>query len=452
MKILRIGFVLVGFLSLMLSLPAQTTRPQSTPAQRPAGQPTPTAQARPRYKGIWEAVNYSEDISLKSVYFASAQTGWVSGGTGKGGGVILKTQDGGEHWGVQWGDPQGTADAPSSFLFLDATHGWVRQGYNDLLHTTDGQTWVAGGKIDHYTADYVFTSEKNGVSISGGPAINRTADGGRNWKVVNQCSAKIQVDGLARNVECNWSKLHFPTATTGYAVAWIDHSDIGVVGKTNDGGATWVLRLTDVGVGYPSDVFFFDANTGFMRRGNVYTGQLNKTTDGGATWSVGASIKGQRLWFPDPEVGWSFYGRELYFTTDGGQRWTSREFKFPVEPNAYSLPARDRAYVVGDHGMVYRYRVVPVEYNAKGALDAPAMPAALRETTTPSNAGPDRLTTSGASKPAAPPQTISLGLTTDQVVAILGQPQKIVNLPTKQTYYYADFKVIFTGGKVTDIQ
>jgi hypothetical protein len=53
----------------------------------------------------------------------------------------------------------------------------------------------------------------------------------------------------------------------------------------------------------------------------------------------------------------------------------SREFKFPVEPNAFSLPTRDRAYVVGDHGMIYRCRIVPIEYTAAGTLDAPAMPS-----------------------------------------------------------------------------
>ncbi len=163
-------------------------------------------------------------------------------------------------------------------------------------------------------------------------------------------------------------------ATTGYAVVWIDHSDTVVVGKTKDGGATWWLTLSDVSVGYPADIFFFDENTGLMRTGNDYTGQLSKTTDGGATWKVGASIKGKRLWFTDPEVGWIFYGRELRFTTDGGQPWSSREFKFPVEPVAYSFPQRDCAYVVGDHGMVYRYHVVPIEYTSKGALDAPVMP------------------------------------------------------------------------------
>ena len=370
-----VSAVITTLLSSVLSLSAQTPRPQSTPAQRPARQPTPAAQAKPRYKGIWEHVNYTEDISLNSVYFASAQTGWVSGGTGSGAGVILNTQDGGEHWSVQWGDPQGKETAPTKFFFLDATHGWVRQGYGDLLHTTNGQMWVAGATIDHYTIDYVFTSEKNGVSISGGASIRHTTNGGHTWNEVNQCSAKIQVDGLPRNVECNWSRLHFPTATTGYAVAWIDQSDIAVVGKTNDGGATWVLKVTDAlpGHGYVSDVFFLDADTGIIRKGS-HGGPLYKTTDGGATWNPGAAIQGSTFLFADPGVGWSFNGRELYFSTDGGQRWTSREFKFPVEPNAFSLPTRDRAYVVGDHGMVYRYRVVPIEYTAAGALDAPAMP------------------------------------------------------------------------------
>jgi hypothetical protein len=53
---------------------------------------------------------------------------------------------------------------------------------------------------------------------------------------------------------------------------------------------------------------------------------------------------------------------------------------------------------------------------------------------------------------SAPPKTIALGQTTDQVIEILGQPQKIVNLGPKQMYFYPDMKVIFTNGKVTDVQ
>jgi hypothetical protein len=54
--------------------------------------------------------------------------------------------------------------------------------------------------------------------------------------------------------------------------------------------------------------------------------------------------------------------------------------------------------------------------------------------------------------PAAPPAEISLGQTIDQVTAILGQPKTVVDLGNKKTYVYKDMKVVFTGGKVTDVQ
>jgi len=52
----------------------------------------------------------------------------------------------------------------------------------------------------------------------------------------------------------------------------------------------------------------------------------------------------------------------------------------------------------------------------------------------------------------AEPQTIEKGQTTDQVLAALGKPDKIVNLGTKQLYIYKDMKVTFINGKVADVQ
>ena len=54
--------------------------------------------------------------------------------------------------------------------------------------------------------------------------------------------------------------------------------------------------------------------------------------------------------------------------------------------------------------------------------------------------------------PAAPPATVAIGQSTDEVVAILGQPDKILNLGAKQIYVYKDLKVTFVKGKVTDAQ
>jgi hypothetical protein len=47
---------------------------------------------------------------------------------------------------------------------------------------------------------------------------------------------------------------------------------------------------------------------------------------------------------------------------------------------------------------------------------------------------------------------VEIGQTPDQVTAILGQPDKILNLGTKQIYVYKDLKVTFMKGKVTDAQ
>jgi hypothetical protein len=59
---------------------------------------------------------------------------------------------------------------------------------------------------------------------------------------------------------------------------------------------------------------------------------------------------------------------------------------------------------------------------------------------------------SPAPAPAAPPATVEIGQTPEQVVAILGQPEKMINLGPKQIYVYKDLKVTFVKGKVTDAQ
>src|ERR1700733_3294043 len=54
--------------------------------------------------------------------------------------------------------------------------------------------------------------------------------------------------------------------------------------------------------------------------------------------------------------------------------------------------------------------------------------------------------------PAAPPASIQLGQTVDQVTASFGPPEKIVNLGTKQIYVYKDLKATFVTAKVTTVQ
>jgi len=79
--------------------------------------------------------------------------------------------------------------------------------------------------------------------------------------------------------------------------------------------------------------------------------------------------------FADPQVGWVVRGGSVVRTFDGRKRWRAAEVRFPAGAFASSLPARDRGYVVGNHGMIYRYRIVPIEYGAKGMLPAAVIAA-----------------------------------------------------------------------------
>ena len=58
----------------------------------------------------------------------------------------------------------------------------------------------------------------------------------------------------------------------------------------------------------------------------------------------------------------------------------------------------------------------------------------------------------GQDQQQAEPQSIEKGMSTDQVQAALGKPDKIVNLGPKQIYVYKDLKVTFLNGRVFDVQ
>jgi photosystem II stability/assembly factor-like uncharacterized protein len=360
-----------------LALLAAGSLADAQPAPRaPRGSGGTTGRpADAQMKGIFEPVPYPEDVQLLDVFFVNEREGWVAGGTTvMNGGVLLHTSDGGDHWDVQLGDPKSSDRAMKDLRFIDPTHGWVVQGAPldaKLLHTTDGKNWQLTGSIETHYTDYAFTSDANGVYVQG-EKIFATRDGGRSWKDVFECEGKVVIDGLMRDTKCDWQRVQFLTPSVGYAIGSVSSLDVVFVAKTTDGGSTWSLSSAPV-KGDPRDAFFVDELTGYIRTGYPDSGQLFKTADGGKTWTGLAGSPGNQIRFADPGVGWAVLYRKISFTSDGGNRWNSREYAFPVSARAFSLPRRDRGYVVGDHGMIYRYRTVPVEFAANGVIAAPLL-------------------------------------------------------------------------------
>src|SRR6476646_2494922 len=81
-------------------------------------------QQEPKLKAIWEPVNFSEDLNLTDVHFATPDTGWAAGAAG----TVIFTNDGGKTWKAQLGGDPKAADRPIVQLrFVDASHGFAAQ-------------------------------------------------------------------------------------------------------------------------------------------------------------------------------------------------------------------------------------------------------------------------------------------------------------------------------------
>ena len=357
--------------------------PGSAGAQRPGARPAPrpvaSAPAPVQMKGVWEPVNYREDINLTSVYFVTASEGWTAGGGVGGHGVMLHTTDGGDRWNVALGDPAGSQQAFSDLQFIDRHTGFAVQktglGDHTLLRTTDGAQWSVSGTVPQHRQDYRFLSAAVGVTASGSE-IRRTTDGGRTWKKVFDCALKVELQGLTRSVRCEAAAFAFASATVGYAIGNSSEARALYVLRTDDAGVTWSVWLAVPDAdGREGHVFFTNEQTGYICTAD---GRLFGTSDGGKSWTglAGAACEGKApMLFADPEVGWTLRYRKLTYTTDGGKRWASQDLMLPASVNAFSLPRRDRAFAVGAHGMVYRYRVVPALTTiAVSTVTAPAMP------------------------------------------------------------------------------
>jgi len=367
----RIAFCL-GFLAITTS--AQTpasNRPKSSVPNRAS---SATAAAPPKFKAIFEPANYPDDIKFNDVFFANDKIGWISG---KGsGGFILHTADGGASWDVQIGDPHSNNPELMGLHFLDATHGWAYQAGGQLLRTTDGKAWETVGPFAAVPTQFRFVSVRDGFFISGdytGSSVYATRDGGRSWKKTYSCATTLQVDGLTRNTSCYLSDLFFASPKVGYAVGGAFDGTWGAIAKTSDGGATWKVVFASTDIAAMNSAFFTDENNGVVR---LHDHRVLITADGGQTWRGATGAAEFVMKFADPEVGWSCieeYGPSCSITTDGGKSWTTHSIGLPEDIEAYSVPRRDLVYVVGDHGMIFRYRIVPADYTAKGIVDAPLM-------------------------------------------------------------------------------
>jgi len=305
-------------------------------------------------------VRFPQDVDISDIFFVDPEVGWACGHRltdGGDGGFIIATRDGGRTWSVQFGDPRSPTRAFTRLYFFDATHGWATQVDGTLMRTTDGTRWTSAGTVAP-TSSLVFVSPERGFFLDRAQGVYRTVDGGRTWRLGN-AGAPVAIAFAPDNL-------------TGYVVTRTLDERAAAVLKTIDGGVTWALssvirdtNVTDVSMA------FSDVLTGYLRAGV----ELKMTTDGGRTWhalTAKVPYDVSKIGVAGP-IAWMIGSHDFSYTLDGGRRWTVRQVDFPAHVVTFTVLGPDAGYVAGRQGMIYRYSIVPFDYNVPGMLAVPGM-------------------------------------------------------------------------------
>lgn len=352
--------------------PRTSSRPAANP---PAG--ARKAGDQPATKAIWERVPFDKDIGLRAIACTGPETCWVVGDKS----TILHTNDGGKTWQVQLGgDPEATDDSLIRVFFLDSKHGWAMSPRGKILGTTDGSTWAELSTVSGTSDGVWFLSPRVGLELENRDStsqstMQRSEDGGKSWKPLSRCSVDTTIDGLARKLDCMMETTHFLSSTVGFvggAGTVGMAKSVAVFGKTTDGGQRWTMSVIPETTRRISSLHFWSEKEGIavLDRGE----EVHWTEDGGASWT--RSVK-QRLWpsyYGSGEgkiiVGVGESGQQIAYSVNGGRNFSTRPFGTPAAVRAVTFFDAKNGYLIGDHGMAYRYKIVPSTYSSPGMIAA----------------------------------------------------------------------------------
>lgn len=207
----------------------------------------------------WSVINVGTSQFLTSLYFEDQNTGWV----GAQDAFIRKTTNGGTTWYSAPVDIQSGWWA-AEFSFVNSLTGYVTSNTR-LNKTTDGGlSWNLASSASSGFGPVQFFDEQTGY-VMGLGFLGKTINGGVNWTSILNSS----------NVD---EALFFLNAQTGWVL------QPGSVRKTTDGCDTW--SFVNIPIQHPYAVKFFNENLGWCVGDNNGTGVICRTMNGGANWVV----------------------------------------------------------------------------------------------------------------------------------------------------------------------
>ena len=295
----------------------------------------------------WTASKSGGKGDLISVYFTSANSGWIAGDNG----YLANTNDGGRTWSQR---QIATQDSINEIFFRNNDNGYLVTGRKMFKTTDGGRSWQEFRPLNDYknlngTPDFLsvrFTGKKDGFIIGSlyklvkgeevviDSLVLKTTDGGESWRRIIIPFKKEMVH------------LDFVNDDYGWMVG-----DGGLILFTNDGGETWESQKSGTDLSL-YNVDFRDKNEGYAvgKKGIIL-----RTENGGKTWeTVKVSFPETflRVDFADDKNGWIVgYKGTILRSSDRGRTWVKQESQ--TAANLYGLfMTKKYGFAVGADGTI----------------------------------------------------------------------------------------------------
>ena len=294
---------------------------------------------------------YSGQWTFRQIEFPDNVHGWALAAVGDEAPVyLIRTSDGGAHW-----QRLGNKSVPYERIdFLDAKRGFAYARAFTYYTDDGGDSWTRVPTPPN-TRGAVFTSRSQGWASVVDPAgkayrIMKTADGGSTWSL----SLKVPYDAPAYSElyaggSQVWAVLYGGSGMTQTSYSLYASSNGGtswkrVIAQETAGGGpapgTGGIPLKQgPAKGKPGGMTLLGSGTAFLTAYSP-SGErvaVGRSSDGGSTWINEAGVGGYEgvSDFADADHGWlAVQGTDgkaiLYVTSDGGETWQPK-LSFPPE-------------------------------------------------------------------------------------------------------------------------
>jgi photosystem II stability/assembly factor-like uncharacterized protein len=296
----------------------------------------------------WSLAQKDNSGDLVSVFFTSAEDGWIAGDNG----YLAYTGDGGRSWIKQ---SLNTTENVNEVYFRNSENGYILAGRKIYISKDKGATWRETRifqltELKGMTPEFLsvrFVDKRRGYIV--GSVSNR------NDEVVDSLVLQT-VDGGE-----SWHRIKVPTKMELFHLDFVGDDRGWIVGDkgsiifTEDGGETWQKQTSGTDRALRS-VDFRNSQEGYAVGGR---GVILRTEDGGRTWEKVTTPFVDSLFrviFIDDKNGF-IAGRNgvVLRTDDKGKNWIKQETK--TSEALYGLFMEKKfGWAVGGKGVVLRYQ------------------------------------------------------------------------------------------------